>query len=344
MTSDRLQELLASFSTKRILVVGDFFLDKYLEFDPSLAEVSLETGKIANQVTSIRHYPGAAGTIVSNLAALKAGEVIAVGFTGDDGEGHDLRRDLQKLGCNTNYLFCMEGPHTPTYLKPVNCTIAGLDGESERYDTKNREPLLPEIEERIIEALQELIPWVDAIIIADQVQEEGCGAITSGVRGMLCEMAAEYPETVFWADSRQRIGLYTNVVTKPNQQEAVRAVFEHENLDEELVLQAGRTLCSRSGKPVFISRSEKGMLVFDGDELLDIRGVKVECPIDITGAGDSVTASAVLTLASGGSLEEAALMANLTASIVVQQIGVTGIARPEDLPARLWLWNSQVPG
>ena len=341
MTSDRLQELLASFPTKRILVVGDFFLDKYLEFDPSLAEVSLETGKIANQVTAIRHYPGAAGTVASNLAALKAGEIIAVGFTGDDGEGHDLRRDLQKLGCNTNYLFCVEGPSTPTYLKPVNCTIAGLEGEGERFDTKNRGPLLPEIEQDITSALQELIPWVDAVIIADQVSEEDCGAIASDVRGMLCGMAGEYPETIFWADSRERIGLFTGVMTKPNQKEAVKAVFGHENAEDELVHQAGLTLCSRSGRPVFLSRSERGMLVFDGEQLSDIRGVRVDGPIDCTGAGDSATASAVLTLAGGGSLEEAALMANLTASIVIQQLGVTGVARPEDLPARLWLWNKQ---
>ena len=341
MTSDRLKELLDSFSTKRILVVGDFFLDKYLEFDPSLAETSFETGKVANQVTAVRHYPGAAGTVAQNLAALKVGEIIAVGFTGDDGEGHDLRRDLQKLGCNTNYLFCIEGPNTPTYLKPVNCTIPGLEGECERFDTKNHVPLLPEIEEKIIEAITELIPWVDAVIIADQVQEEECGAIASGVRGMICELAGEYPETIFWADSRERIGLFTNVMTKPNQQEAVRAVFGHDNADDELVKQAGQTLCRRSGKPVFISRSEKGMLVFDGDEFLDIRGVRVEGPVDITGAGDTVTASAVLTLASGGSLEEAAILANLTASIVVQQIGVTGAAKPEDLPPRLWLWHKQ---
>lgn len=341
MTSDRLKDLLAAFATKRILVIGDFFLDKYLDFDPSLAETSLETGKVANQVTAIRHYPGAGGTVVQNLAALKAGEVIAVGFTGDDGEGHDLRRDLQRLGCNANYLFCMEGPNTPTYLKPVNCTIAGLAGESERYDTKNREPLLPEIEQKITDAIEELVPWIDGVIIADQVQEEECGTITSGVRGMLCEMAREYPETVFWADSRQRIGLFTNVITKPNQTEAVRAVFGNDNTDDELVQQAGQTLCGRSGKPVFLTRSEKGMLVFDGDEVFDIRGIRVDGPIDSTGAGDCATASAVLTLASGGSLEEAALMANLTASVVIQQLGVTGVAKPEDLPPRLWLWHNQ---
>ncbi len=54
-TEDRLEEILAAFGSRKIVVVGDFFLDKYLEFDPSLAEISLETGKIANQVVNVRH-------------------------------------------------------------------------------------------------------------------------------------------------------------------------------------------------------------------------------------------------------------------------------------------------
>ena len=72
LSQDRLAELLARFSECRVAVVGDFFLDKYLEIDPALDESSLETGKTAYQVASIRKNPGAAGTVVCNLAALGA--------------------------------------------------------------------------------------------------------------------------------------------------------------------------------------------------------------------------------------------------------------------------------
>ena len=73
MDAERLQDLLLRFPKCRIAVLGDFFLDKYLDVDPALAEVSLETGKTAHQVVSIRCSPGAAGTVVNNLAALGAG-------------------------------------------------------------------------------------------------------------------------------------------------------------------------------------------------------------------------------------------------------------------------------
>ncbi len=79
-------------------MVGDFFLDRYLHIDPSRAEVSIETGLTVYNVVDVRPQPGAAGTIVNNLVALGIGEILAVGFCGDDGEGYELRRALARHG------------------------------------------------------------------------------------------------------------------------------------------------------------------------------------------------------------------------------------------------------
>ena len=78
MSPRRLREIIDRFPRLRIAVVGDFFLDKYLDVDPALAEISLETGKTANQVVSKRHSPGAAGTVVCNVSALGVGALHAV--------------------------------------------------------------------------------------------------------------------------------------------------------------------------------------------------------------------------------------------------------------------------
>ena len=108
-----------------------------------------------------------------------------------------------------------------------------------------------------------------------------------------------------------------------------------------MVLKAGSVLSVRTGRPVFVTRAERGVLVFDKSGWQEIRGVRVDSATDSTGAGDSATAAAVLTLASGGTLAEAALMANLAASITVQQLGVTGTAAPDELVGRLGLWLRQ---
>jgi len=89
-----------------------------------------------------------------------------------------------------------------------------------------------------------------------------------------------------------------------------------------------------------VTRGMHGILVSD-PEPTAIPGVQVEGPIDPTGAGDSVTAGAVLALASGATLAEAALVGILVSSITVQQLATTGTATPEQVRARLELWHQQ---
>jgi len=342
MSPDRLAELLARFARLRIAVIGDFFLDKYLDVDPALAEVSVETGKRANQVVGIRHSPGAAGTIVSSLAALGAGAVHAIGFTGDDGESYDLRKDLAALACTTDHLHCEPGRMTPTYLKPRDTTDPSLAGEHQRYDTKNRTPTPPAVQGRIISSLDALLPELDAVITLDQVEEENCGVITSKVVQTLADRAQRRPNVVFWADSRRRIRTFRNVIIKCNQFEAVGrespppgATVSFDELSGAL-----EHLRRKTGAPICVTRGADGMVVTDPEPTV-VPGVHLEGPIDETGAGDTATAGAVLTLAAGGSLPEAALVGNLVASITVQQLATTGTAHPNQLPPRLEMWQTQ---
>jgi len=338
----RLQQILDEFPRLRIAVVGDFFLDKYLDVDPSLAEPSLETGKTAHQVVGIRHSPGAAGTVVSNLAALGAGTLHAIGFTGDDGESYELRTDLRRLGCNTDHLHRAGDRMTPTYLKPRDKTDPSLAGEHSRYDTKNRSTTSRELRQKIIRSLDSLSDDLDAVIVADQVEEEECGVVTTQVRQALADRAKRRPDVVFWADSRRRIRRFRGLIIKPNQFEAVGrenappdATVGFEELADSLA-----RLREETGAPICVTRGREGMVVSDPEPTL-VPGVRVEGPIDPTGAGDSVTAGAVLALAAGAELPEAALIGNLVASITIQQLATTGTARRNQLPDRLRTWLHQ---
>ena len=342
MTPGRLQDLVERFPRLRIAVVGDFFLDKYLDIAPALAEVSLETAKTAHQVVRVRHSPGAAGTVVSNLSALGAGTLHAIGFTGDDGESYDLRKDLAELRCSDEHLFCDPRRNTPTYLKPRDKDDPSLAGEHNRYDTKNHDVTPNDVQARIIRSLDALLPNVDAVIAMDQVEEAECGAVTEAVVTALASRAKQFGDVVFWADSRRRIRQFRNVIIKPNQFEAIG--LENAPPDGKVDLGelevAVRRLRDATGAPVVTTRGQEGMLTSDPEFTL-VPGVLVEGPIDPTGAGDSATAGAVLALAAGASLPEAALVGNLVASITVQQLAVTGTARPEELLPRLQLWAEQ---
>src|SRR5437660_592835 len=142
MLSDALiEQILGRLPALRIGVLGDLFLDRYLDLDAALTEPSLETGLDAYQVVRVRSYPGAAGTVINNLAALGVGRIDAVAVIGDDGEGHELRQALHALRVvNTDHVVNWDGRRTPTYTKPMLCEPGKPARELNRLDIKNRTP------------------------------------------------------------------------------------------------------------------------------------------------------------------------------------------------------------
>src|ERR1700758_2970505 len=97
LTDVSLEKILAQIPLLRIGVLGDLFLDRYLDIDAGLTEPSIETGLDAYQVVRVRSSPGAAGTVINNLAALGVREIVALSVIGDDGEGFELQQALQAL-------------------------------------------------------------------------------------------------------------------------------------------------------------------------------------------------------------------------------------------------------
>jgi bifunctional ADP-heptose synthase (sugar kinase/adenylyltransferase) len=135
----RLIEILERFPNLCVGVLGDFFLDLYMVLDKQLSEISLETGLAANQVVSMRKSPGAAGTVASILRSLDV-QVKAIGFTGDDGNGYDLRNGLLKRGVDCEFLSTFNTRFTPTYIKPM-LMDKNIETEISRMDIKNRRTL-----------------------------------------------------------------------------------------------------------------------------------------------------------------------------------------------------------
>jgi len=341
MDAARLQGLLDNFAQTRVLVIGDFFLDKYLVLDATLTETSLETGLDAYQVVEKRLSPGAAGTVACNLRALGA-EVLALGVIGEDGEGFELRAGLRARGIDTEHLLSTTARVTPTYTKPM-LRENGQERELNRLDIKNRTRFPADLETDLLTRLRELMPEVDAVVIGDQVPERNCGVLTDHVRGELAELAARYPRTVCIADSRFRIGEFRHCWIKPNRAEAYLALHGYETespISIEEAIAIGQQLVARNGRPAFLTLAEDGMLAI-ADAVSHIPTLRQTGPIDICGAGDSTIAGLALALCAGATPEEAAVIGNLVASITVQQIGVTGTASREQVLARFREFGEQ---
>jgi rfaE bifunctional protein kinase chain/domain len=342
VTRSNLEKLLNRLPELSIAVLGDFFLDRYFVIESELAERSVETGLTAHQVVGRRLTPGAAGTVVSNLKALGVGEVICIGAIGMDGEGYELKNALRRVGAAYhNWLLESKDIVTPCYTKPM-LRENGKERELERIDIKNRTPLPVGIEDELINRLEAVLPNVNGVVIADQVQERNCGVVTDRVRGRLGELAQQYPQKVFLADSRLRIGEFRNVITKPNMFEAVNAIRGDARTDavggiKEFTLEeaqdCGKKLSLLTQRDVYMTAQEQGIYIF-GENQIHVPAMRVEGEIDPVGAGDSCTAGIVSALCAGASPEEAAFLGNIVASITVKKIGETGTASPEEVLTR----------
>src|SRR5262249_36057480 len=214
-------------------VLGDLFLDRYLEIDESLNEPSLETGLTAFQVVGIRSQAGAAGTVINNLASLGVGRIFPIAIIGDDGEGFELRRALAALpAVDPNCVISLGGRRTPTYTKPILRSRGGPVRELNRLDIKNRDRTPPDAEKAILHSLDTLWLALDALIVVDQVSEEDCGVVTGPARQRLAALAERDRNKFVLADSRERIQLFRHVCIKPNEREG-------QNLFQ-LAVQSGR--------------------------------------------------------------------------------------------------------
>ena len=341
MDSQRLEEIMAGLNRTHILVIGDYFLDKYLEIDARLGEPSLETGLIAHQVTGIRTSPGAAGNVAANVRALGP-QVSALTVIGRDGEGYELRQRLEEMQVNLDGVIASNARFTPTYTKPMMHETDGSVHEMSRFDIKNRAPLQSVLEEAVIARSRELVPHVQGVIIADQVPERNCGVITDRVRQALIALASEQREVIFIADSRLRIGEYRNIVLKPNEREAYNALGwqAHGAISLAEAETAGWELGSRTGAAVLLTVGDQGILLCTETGCQHISAVPVRGPIDIVGAGDSTIAGITSALCCGASLAEAALFGNLVASVTIRCIGTTGTANQAQVRTALAEWQA----
>ena len=177
----------------------------------------------------------------------------------------------------------------------------GREHELQRLDIKNRAPLPEAVEQTLIARLRQIVPHVHGVIIADQVQERNCGVITDRVRDEIAALARAHPQQVFVADSRERIGLFREVIVKPNLREASQAVGVTEEEPsglthaEACAAELSGALAARCSLPL----GAEGILVCTGEACRHVPAVPVTGPIDVVGAGDSVMAGIVAALCAG---------------------------------------------
>jgi rfaE bifunctional protein kinase chain/domain len=331
MTPDRLRDITARYAQLRLAVIGDFCLDRYLEIDPARAETSIETGLPVYNVTHVRAQPGAAGTILNNLVALGVGEIFTVGFCGEDGEGYELLRALRTLrGVNADHFLQTAERRTFTYCKPLIMNPGEPPRELNRLDSKNWTPTPPSVSAHLIAALEKLRDQVDAIILMDQADIADTGAVTATLLARLRELETGAKGIPIIADSRRGLHGFPPCIFKMNAAELAALTSQPASLSIAEIQGAALNLARENDRTVFVTMAERGLIgATPSGEVEHVPSLPLRGPIDVVGAGDSVTANLTAALAAGATLREALQLAALASSIVIHQLGTSGAASPK---------------
>ncbi len=328
MTPARFAEITDRYASLRLALVGDFCLDRYLEIDPARAEISIETGLPVHNVVSVRSQPGGAGTILNNLVALGMGHLTPIGFCGDDGEGYELQAVMRKLP-NVWLSGFKQTPlrHTFTYCKPLLVMPGKPPVELNRLDTKNWTPTPAVVEGMLTASLDLGADEWSALIVLDQVDLPETGVVTKHMLDAIGYLAHLRPELPIVGDSRRGLRGWPPIIFKMNAAELSALTGLPADADLRQISEAALALAKQNGRKVFVTLSERGILgAAPSGEVEHVPCHPLRGPIDIVGAGDSVTANLTAALAAGATLREAIELANAAASVVVHQLGTTGTA------------------
>jgi D-beta-D-heptose 7-phosphate kinase/D-beta-D-heptose 1-phosphate adenosyltransferase len=313
--------LIRRFSQVRVLVVGDIMLDHFVW--GSVRRISPEAPVPVVQLTREELRAGGAGNVATNIAAL-GGRAAACGIVGRDAAGERLGDALRAVKVATDGIVVARAGETTQKTRIIahQQQVVRLDRES------NGGPDVASAR-RVREFVLRHRSKFDVLIVSDY----GKGAVGPDLLGALAEAHARAPFSWVIDPKRANFAHYRRAtLMKPNREEAAEAAGI-EIRDAASLLEAGARLLERwEAGSVLISRGEEGMALFKRGGR---RVVVEEFPtaarevFDVTGAGDTVLATCALALGAGGTLEEATVLANHAAGIVVGKIGTATVGAAE---------------
>lgn len=307
----------------RVLVIGDLMLDRYIW--GQVERISPEAPVPVVRVTRESLHAGGAGNVAANIRSL-GGAVVTCGVIGKDQAGHRLQQELRAIGANTIGVLTDRAMTTTSKTR-----IIAHSQQVVRLDREQNESLDLRVRSQLRRFVQQQVQDCDVVVVSDY----GKGVIDADLLEQLAVLR-EHQCFVYVIDPKRRNYVHYRGATlvKPNKEEAGQAA----GIDirsEASLQQAGTQLLDLwQAEAVLVSRGEEGMSLFKrGAEVQHFPTTAREI-FDVTGAGDTVLATCALALGAGATLEEATILANHAAGIVVGKVG-TATVTPIELKAAL---------
>jgi D-beta-D-heptose 7-phosphate kinase/D-beta-D-heptose 1-phosphate adenosyltransferase len=310
----RVEELLERAATRRVLVVGDLMLDRYVS--GRVDRVSPEAPVPVVLVEEERAAIGGAGNVAANVTALGA-TCEVVGCVGDDAEGERLLAELEarRVG-SSGVVTTAERPTT------VKTRVHAKHQQIVRFDREVAHDVEADIAAVLIGSISDLAAESDALV----VQDYNKGVLTREVVEAVRATAERSGIPVIVDPKRRGFFEYAGAtVFKPNERE----------LDDEAWMEATRRRLACSH--LLVTLGDRGMaLQTDAGHLVRL-ATAAQGVYDVSGAGDTVSATLAVAMAAGATVTEAAVLANHAAAVEVGRPGVQTVA-PDEITAHLQAW------
>jgi len=318
MTAAHIETLLQSFRSKRIAVIGDIMLDKYIF--GHVSRISPEYPVPVVDVTHEDHRLGGAANVAHNTLSFGA-KTILIGITGADSGREILLELFRSRGLASEGLIC--DPSRPTTCKT---RILSQNHHITRVDFESRNEINADIEEAVFNSFESVLGSIDAVVLEDYNK----GLLSTHLIGRITAKAREHRVPVLVDPKHLNFFAYKGCsVFKPNLSEMAASLgIVLRNNDTE-VEEACRMLQKKlQTEAIVVTRSDKGMTVYDGS-FTHIAATSMDVS-DVSGAGDTVIGMLALGAAAGIDIVTNARIANLAAGTVCQEVGAVPV-RPEKL-------------
>lgn len=307
------------FKSVRVLVVGDLVADHYIYG---------QTERVSREapVLIVRHERdevklGGGANVAANARSLGA-QVTALGLIGRDDIGRSMRTLFAAQGIE---LIATASPVTETKTRVLAGGLSTSRQQMLRIDRGVSGPVSLKISKALENSLSGALTETDVVIVSDY----GAGVVTPGVRALL-RQAAERGVKVC-VDSRFSLAEYVGFsVCKPNEPELGLLTGLPIRTEAELTVAAARALELLACEWLVVTRGRHGMAVFPRKGRATFIGAHgPRDAVDVTGAGDTVSATFALAYGSGANPIEAARLANIAGSLVVQKQGTATVTLGE---------------
>ncbi len=292
-----------------ILVIGDIIVDEFIWGD--VTRISPEAPVPVVNVQKVDRRLGGSANVIRNLHALNIKSAM-FGVVGDDEPGTWVHSRLSELDAEDAGVFTKKNER-PTAIKT---RVIAQHQQIVRYDHEWASPIHPDTQAKILKQVLARLDQADAVILSDYAK----GVLTPE---LLQKLIPKLQGKIIGVDPKPTNTEYYHDVTfiTPNLLEASQmANMDNINDDKHVENIAKHLLEKLRLAYILITRSERGMTLFDGKQCYHIPTAARDV-FDVTGAGDTVIATFTACLAQGKPPLEAAKIANQAAGVVVGKVG-----------------------